>query len=74
MASQESRYRWTFDGHQSHTMTEAQMPTEGQGGHYACDFCVRHRRRCVIAIKGVLSVTPLAPSLRMGCGLSKREY
>lgn len=49
-------------------------PAEGEAGQYACDWCMRHRRPCVIAIKGVSSVAPLAPSLRMGRGLGEREY
>lgn len=49
-------------------------PAEGEAGQYACDWCMRRRRPCVIAIKGVFSVAPLAPSLRMGRGLGDREY
>ncbi|KAI4910830.1 hypothetical protein J4E90_007086 [Alternaria incomplexa] len=49
-------------------------PAEGEAGQYACDWCMRRRRPCVIAIKGVFSVAPLAPSLRMGRGSGDREY
>lgn len=49
-------------------------PAEGEAGQYACDYCMRRRRPCIIAIKGVFSVAPLAPSLRMGRGLGDREY
>ncbi|KAI4926229.1 hypothetical protein J4E85_006521 [Alternaria conjuncta] len=49
-------------------------PAEGEAGQYACDWCMRRRRPCVIAIKGVFSVAPLAPSLRMGRGSADREY
>ncbi|KAI4712279.1 hypothetical protein J4E89_002545 [Alternaria sp. Ai002NY15] len=49
-------------------------PAEGEAGQYACDYCMRRRRPCIIAIKGVFSVAPLAPSLRMGRGLGDRGY
>ncbi|KAI4675058.1 uncharacterized protein J4E88_007962 [Alternaria novae-zelandiae] len=49
-------------------------PAEGDAGQYACDYCMRRRRPCIIAIKGVFSVAPLAPSLRVGRGLGDRDY
>jgi hypothetical protein len=51
-----------------------EWPAEGQEGQYTCSWCMRHRRPCVVAIEGTMSILPLAPSVRMGRVSDERAY